>query len=293
MTAPDTPRVPLLDLDLLRTLDAIAEGGSFSAAAGLVHRTPSAISMQVKRLEETVGRPVFRRDSRSVAFTDDGAFLLAHARRMLALNREALARFVQPDLSGVVRLGATNDITERFLPGMLRRLSETHPGLTVDVAIDGSDAMRAAVRSGGLDLALVTCGVAAEGGAEPLYRERLVWGACAEGVAAERTPLPVSVWDESCVWRQAGLDALDAAGKPWRIAFQSAHLTGQRAAILADLAVAPVPASALGGAIVEAAPEHGLPALPDYAVALVTPSEPGPAARAAADHLRASFAACG
>ena len=290
-TAPPAPRLPLLDLDLLRTLDAIAEGGSFSAAAGLVHRTPSAISMQVKKLEEIVGRPVFHRDSRSVELTADGAFLLAHARRMLALNREALARFVQPDLSGVVRLGATNDITERFLPGMLRRLAETHPGLTVDVAIDGSDAMRAAVRSGTLDLALITCGIEAEG-AEVLYRERLVWAACSGGVAAERTPLPVSVWDETCVWRTFGLDALDAAGRPWRIAFQSAHLTGQRAAIMADLAVAPIPASALGGEIVEAGPEHGLPALPDYGVALVTRASPEPAASAAADHLRASFAAC-
>jgi DNA-binding transcriptional LysR family regulator len=247
--------------------------------------------MQVKKLEEIVGRPVFHRDSRSVELTADGAFLLAHARRMLALNREALARFVQPDLSGVVRLGATNDITERFLPGMLRRLAETHPGLTVDVAIDGSDAMRAAVRSGTLDLALITCGIEAEG-AEVLYRERLVWAACSGGVAAERTPLPVSVWDETCVWRTFGLDALDAAGRPWRIAFQSAHLTGQRAAIMADLAVAPIPASALGGEIVEAGPEHGLPALPDYGVALVTRASPEPAASAAADHLRASFAAC-
>jgi len=283
--------MPLLDLDLLRTLDAIAEGGSFSAAAGLVHRTPSAVSMQVKKLEEIVGRPVFHRDSRSVELTADGAFLLAHARRMLALNREALARFVQPGLSGVVRLGATNDITERFLPGMLRRLAETHPGLTVDVAIDGSDAMRAAVRSGALDLALITCGIEAEG-AEVLFREGLVWAARAGGVAAERTPLPVSVWDETCVWRTFGLDALDAAGRSWRIAFQSAHLTGQRAAIMADLAVAPIPASALGGEIVEAAPAHGLPELPEYGVALVMRTASEPAARAAADHLRASFAAC-
>ncbi|NBC95944.1 MAG: LysR family transcriptional regulator, partial [Deinococcus-Thermus bacterium] len=207
MNAPTTPRIPLLDLDLLRTLDAIAEGGSFSAAAQIVHRTPSAISMQVKKLEDLVGRPVFNRDSRSVELTDDGAFLLAHARRMLALNRDALARFVQPDLDGVVRLGATNDITERFLPGMLRRLAQTHPRLTVDVRIDGSDAMRAAVRTGALDLALITCGLDAEGEAERLYRERLVWAACAEGIAVEQAPLPVSVWDEGCVWRQFGLDA--------------------------------------------------------------------------------------
>ena len=104
MNAPSFPAIPLLDLDLLKTLVAIAETGSFSTAATVVHRTPSAISMQVKKMEEILGRPVFTRDSRSVSLTSDGAFSLEHARRMLALNRDAVARFVQPDVEGVERL---------------------------------------------------------------------------------------------------------------------------------------------------------------------------------------------
>ncbi|MEM6634369.1 MAG: LysR family transcriptional regulator [Pseudomonadota bacterium] len=293
MNAPVNPQIPLLDLDLLRTLVAIAETGNFSKAAATVHRTPSAVSMQVKKIEDIVGRSVFMRDSRSVTLTPDGTFLLQHARRMLAMNREALARFVQPGLSGVVRLGAPDDVAERFLPSMLRRFAETHPSVTINVTVDGSADMRRLLRNGSLDMALVTCGIdptEAEGG-EVLFCESLVWAAVTGGTAAGRAPLPISVWEEGCIWRKVGLDRLDGADRDWRIAFQSAHISGQKAAILADLAVAPLPRSSLGGQIVEAAPEFGLPELPGYALALVVGIGTSPAIDAAADHLRASFAA--
>ncbi|MEM7720632.1 MAG: LysR substrate-binding domain-containing protein [Pseudomonadota bacterium] len=290
MNAPTAPRVPLLDLDLLKTLVAIADTGNFSAAAAQVHRTPSAVSMQVKKIEEILGRPVFIRDSRSVDLTDDGAFLLEHGRRMLALNREAVARFVQPDVQGVVRLGAPDDVAERFLVDMLRRFNESHPQVTVNVTVDGTSRMIDMLRKGALDLTLLTCEAGfREDGAEILFREQLVWAACKGGVAAEQVPLPVSVWEEGCAWRKAALEELDTLGRPWRVAFQSAHISGQRAAVLADLAVAPIPVSSLGGCIVEAPARFGLPKLPSYSLGLMIAEEPNPAVVAAADHLRASF----
>lgn len=291
MNAPRTPMVPLLELDLLKTLVAIAETGSFSAAAHVVHRTPSAVSMQVKKMEEILGRMVFIRDSRSVELTTDGAFLLEHARRMLALNRDAVARFVQPELEGVVRLGAPDDVAERFLVDMLRRFADSHPGVTVNVAVDTTDRMITQLREGRLDLTLITCEAGfREEGAELVYREQLVWAACKCGIAAEQNPLPVSVWDESCAWRIAALAQLEAQNRPWRVAFQSAHISGQRAAVLADLAVAPIPVSSLGGDIIEAPEKYGLPKLPKYALGLLVSHDPNPAVVAAADHLRASFA---
>lgn len=291
MNAPRTPSIPLLDLDLLKTLVAIAETGSFSAAAGLVHRTPSAVSMQVKKIEELLGRPVFIRDSRSVELTADGTYLLEHARRMLAMNRDALARFVHPDVEGVVRMGAPDDAAERHLPGMLRRFAETHPCVTVNVTVDGTHRMLDMLKDDKLDLALVTCAAGFDDrGAEILFRERLVWAVCRGGVAAERKPLPLSVWEEGCVWRKAGIEGLDAVDRAWRVAFQSAHISGQRAAILADLAVAPIPESSVRGDIVEAPEKYGLPMLPSYALGLMIGPDPSPAVKAAADHLRASFA---
>ena len=291
MNAPHIPSLPLLDLDLLRTLVAIAETGSFSAAAAVVLRTPSAVSMQVKKMEELLGRPVFIRDSRSVNLTADGAFLLEHARRMLAMNRDAVARFVQPEVEGVVRLGAPDDVAERFLVDMLRRFADSHPNVTVNVVVDETVRMVSKLKDGALDMAIVSCDADSnDRQAEVLHREQLVWAACKGGVAAEQEPLPVSVWEETCAWRKVAISSLEAEGRAWRLAFQSAHLSGQRAAILADLAVAPIPVSSLSGDVVEVPARFNLPKLPQYALGLLLAEDPNPAVEAAADHLRASFA---
>ncbi|MEM1430754.1 MAG: LysR substrate-binding domain-containing protein [Pseudomonadota bacterium] len=285
---------PFLDLDLLRTLDAIAEGGSFSAAAEIVHRTPSAISMQVKRMEDVVGRPLFERDSRSVTLTDDGAFLLTHARRVLALNRDAMARFVTPDLHGNVRLGAPDDIAERYLPRMLRRFAETHPGIGVVVTVENSARMLEMLAAGQLDLTLANTqdNERSLAGREVLLQERLVWAGAAGGCAATRTPMPLSAWDETCAWRKAATQALDRIGTPWQITFQSGHMAAQRAALKADLAVAPMPQRILDSEISEVPAEIGLPPLPGYAIILDVADDPSAPVLAAADHLRASFALC-
>ena len=233
MNVPYTPTLPLLDLDLLRTLVAIAETGSFSAAAAVVLRTPSAVSMQVKKMEELLGRPVFIRDSRSVSLTSDGAFLLEHARRMLAMNRDAVARFVQPEIEGVVRLGAPDDVAERFLVDMLRRFADSHPNVSVNVIVDETVRMVSKLKDGDLDMAIITCDAGADDSkAEVLHREQLIWATCKCGVAAEQTPLPVSVWDEACTWRKVAISALEAEGRPWRLAYQRAHQSGQRASAL-------------------------------------------------------------
>lgn len=136
MTAPVQHPLPMLDIDVLRTFVAIADTGSFSSAANAVFRTPSAVSMQIKKLEEQLGVAVFDRDARSVTLTSDGEILLGYARRLLALNREAVSKFVAPTVTGVVRLGSPDDIGECVLPLVLKRFSESHPGVTVDVVID-------------------------------------------------------------------------------------------------------------------------------------------------------------
>lgn len=290
-TNSNLPQAPLLELDLLRTLVAISDTGSFSAAAEIVHRTPSAVSMQVKRMEELLGRPVFIRDSRSVRLTLDGELLLEHGRRVLALNREILSRFITPTIVGEVRLGAPDDVAERFLTDMLRRFADTHPGVVVNVMVDHSVRLLEEVRKRRLDLSIITCesGLDGSNGAEILYRERLAWATLSGGVAAEQSPLPISVWEEWCIWRRAGIEGLEKQKRAYRVAFQSAHISGQKAAILADLAVAPIPVSSLGGKIVEAKPRLNLPELPEYALGLVMVDNPSTPVEAAADYLRAGF----
>ncbi len=280
--------IPLLDLDLLKTLLSIAETGNFSAAAQVVHRTPSAISMQVKRIEELLGRPIFIRSARTVTLNEDGEILVAHARRVLALNREVVAKFISPDISGVVSLGALDHATELFLPSVLCRFAESNPGIKIDVTVENSDVLANKFRAGQLDIAIVTTDSADYDGlqVEILCREPLVWAGLKGGIAVEQTPLPLSVWEEGCVWRKAALNALEKQGSDFWITFKSAHIAGQKVGILADLAVAPLPASTCDQRIVALGPEYGLPELPDYAIGMLIRSDASEPVRAVADQLR-------
>lgn len=281
-----------LDLDLLRTFIAIGETGNFSSAAKVVFRTPSAVSMQVKKMEEILGRTLFVRDSRSVALTEDGERVLTHARRMLALDQELLAEFHPATMTGEVRLGVHDDVAERFLPDLLRRFSRTHPSVIVNAVVANTGPMLQKIAEGRLDLAIISRlpSQAQDRLGEPLLREQLVWAGCRGGIAHEMDPIPVTVWDRTCAWRKAGLEGLEAQGRRYRIVLESGHVSGQKAAVHADLAVAPIPRSALGGCMVEVAADAGLPRLSTYELALVTADDLPEAAVAAANHLRACFA---
>lgn len=289
MNAPLNHPLPLFDLDVLRTFVAISETGSFTLAANAVFRTPSAVSMQIKKLEEILGRSVFLRDARSVTLTNDGAMLLGYARRLLALNREAMAKFIVPDISGVVRLGSPDDFGEQILPSVLKRFAQTHPSIAVDVVIDHSSQLRRRLSEHQLDLTLVTVCNNTLHDAEVLLTEPIVWCGARGGSAYLREPLPVSLWEEGCVWRADALDALGRQGRNYRIAYMSAHRAGQLAAIRADLAVAPMPKSFVADDIVALGPEEGMPELSNYHLAMITAPDASAPVHAAAEHIRETF----
>lgn len=289
MNAPLNHPLPMLDLDVLRTFVAIAETGSFTLAANAVFRTPSAVSMQIKKLEEILGVSVFLRDARSVSLTQDGQMLMGYARRMLALNREAVSKFIVPEIAGVVRLGSADDYGERVLPNVLKRFAQTHPAIAVDVTIDQSANLHRRMAERQLDITLFTACRLMPAEAEVLLTEPLVWGGAKGGCAHLREPLPLSIWEEGCAWRSDALEALGRSGRDYRIAYMSAHAAGQRAAILADLAVAPLPKSFIGDEIVGLGPEEGLPALSNYNLAMIVAPDASAPVLAAADHIRATF----
>jgi len=291
MNAPHRVQTPLLELDLLKTLVAISETGNFSAASEVVFRTPSAVSMQVKRIEDLLGHQIFMRSARSVTPTEDGEILIAHARRVLALNRDIVAKFIMPEISGVVRVGALDYAVEQFLPVVLRRFAETHPGITVDVVVENSEPLVKKMKQNQLDIAIITCDAneSASTDVEILYLEKMAWAGLKGGVAAEQNPLPVSVWEEGCVWRTAGLSSLEKQGRDYRITFKSAYVSGMKAAILADLVVAPLPVSICEGPIIAIGSEYGLPDMSDCALGMLICKDAPPPVEAVADHLRATF----
>ncbi|MCR9135467.1 MAG: LysR substrate-binding domain-containing protein [Alphaproteobacteria bacterium] len=294
MNAPFNHPVPLLELDVLRTFVAIADTGSFTAAAATVFRTPSAVSMQIKKLEEMLGRPVLSRDARSVTLTSDGAILLGYARRLLSLNREAVSQFVSPDISGVVRLGAPDDVSDRLLPGVLKRFAKTHPSIAVDVVIDQSSRLIKRMEERRLDITLLTCQRDNQPpGCEVLLTEQLVWAGAKGGCAHLRTPIPVSLWEEGCAWRAGAVEGLEAMDIKYRIAYMSAHTSGQRAAIQSDLAIAPLPKPFVGDDLVVLGEEDGLPPIGIYALGMIVRPDAEAPVCAAADHIRAAFAMYG
>ena len=290
MNAPLNHPLPLLDLDVLRTFVAIAETGSFTTASSAVFRTPSAVSMQIKKLEDILGRSVFSRDARSVSLTPDGEMLLGYARRMLAINREAVSKFIIPDISGVVRLGSPDDYGERVLPHVLKRFAQSHPSVAVDVIIDQSSNLRRRMDDRGLDITLVTASYKSSmAGGEVLLSEPIVWAGAKGGCAHMREPLPVSLGEEGCAWRAGAVEALGREGRNYRVAYMSAHTAGQRSAIMADLAVAPLPKSFLGTDMVELTAKDGLPEIGNYSLGMYVAPDADAPVQAAADHIRATF----
>ncbi len=283
--------LPLLESDVLRTFVAIAESGSFTRAAKQVFRTPSAVSMQIKRLEETLGRALFVREARRVRLTAEGEALLSYGRRLLELNEEAVAQFLSPAVDGTVCFGTPDDVGTRILPAVLSQFARSHPAVQVDVAVSRTADLLRRVDEGRLDLALVTVGNEGQDDrrGEIVYGESLAWAGRGGGMAGRRDPLPLALADHGCVWRATALAALDRAGRRYRIAYTSEHCAGQEAAMLADLAVAPFPPSLIRPPLRRLGDETGLPALGDYHVMLVRAGGHGQAAEVLAGHVVEHF----
>src|SRR5512144_1043719 len=140
-----------LDIDVLRSFTAVADSGSFTAGADLVARTQSAISVQIKRLEETLGHRVFERTSRSLALTPAGETLLSYARRILDLNDESVRRIAEPPMTGLIRLGITEYFVPTELPRILGRFAAVYPGVQLEVRMGLSRDLRGAMTAGDLD----------------------------------------------------------------------------------------------------------------------------------------------
>lgn len=292
MTLPFRQNLPLLDNDVLRTFVAIADTGNFSTAAEVVLRTPSAVSMQIKKLEEQLRTTLFLRDARSVSLTPQGEMLLSYARRLIALSNEAVSRFVMPELSGVVRLGAADDIAERLLPKILRAFADQFPGIMVDVTVETSVNLRRRMEEQRLDLALInTSAQQLQSEGEVIFSEKLVWAGAKCGTAHLRDPLPISIWEDGCLWRQEALRKLDETKRPYRIAYLSSSTMAQRAAVISDLAVAPLARSYLTDDMCVLGPREGLPELMHFDVRLLKSGDLSIPARAVAASIRDAYAA--
>ncbi len=256
-----------LDLALLQAFSAVVDSGSFTRAAQYLCRTQSAVSMQLRKLEDVTGRQLLHRDSRNIKLTEEGEVLLGYARRMIRLNEEALVALDQPHAQGHVRLGMPDDYAHQFLPGVLAHFAHAYPRVQLEVIGALSGDLLNRVEAGELDVALITRQPKRRRG-QVLRTEHLVWTGSRQHLAFEVSPLPLALFPEGCVFREHALAALDAAQIPWRIAYTSQSFAGGKLAVSGGLALTVVAQSMVPPEWRVLGAEHALPRLPEIEIAL-------------------------
>ena len=247
-----------LDLDVLSMIVAVADTGNISRAAELVHRSQSAVSMQIKTLEGALGKPLFVRRPRSVTPTQDGEVLLVFARRMLALRDEAWAAVVRPDVTGRVVIGVPDDYASSLLPAILKKFSATYPKVEIQVVGLPSVQLAPLVKDGSVDLAVATRVQGLSG--EFVRFEPMVWAATASaGELWKERPLPIAVFLPGSVARENAIRSLERAKIPYRTSYESPSILGLLSMVEAGLAVAPLARCAVPAHFTLLDQAHGLP----------------------------------
>mgnify|MGYP001416143400 FL=1 len=257
-----------LDLDQLQTFIAISDTGSFTKAADAIFRTQSAVSMQMRRLEERIGKPLFEKDGRTNKLTEEGERLLAYARRLLKLSRETLAAFDESQLEGQVRIGTPDDYADRFLPEIMGRFARSNPRIEMSVICEPTLNLAELVRRGQLDLALVTqCDDVNV--TEIVRREPLLWVTSANHSIHEEPIVPLAVGRPTCQWRRAATEVLQRSGREHRVLFTSWSATVIIASVLSGLAVSVLPECALRPGMRVLGEADGFAPLPDCRIGIL------------------------
>jgi DNA-binding transcriptional LysR family regulator len=223
----------LFDLDLLRTLLWTAQTGSFKEAAERVGRTQSAVSLQMNRLEELIGVAAFERRGRGITLTASGEILVGYARRMLALNDEAMQAVSGTAVRGTVRLGLLQDFAETILPGVLATFSRAHPSVEIDIQVERSIDLIRGIRTRRLDLALLFARESIDLASTRIGSLPMQW-VVYPGFLPEE-PLRMVLFAAPCLFRETATSLLRE--KPWKQTFSSSSLAGTWAAVKAGLGI--------------------------------------------------------
>ncbi len=224
-----------LDLTALRSFVAVADTGGVTKASSVLNLTQSAVSMQLKRLEESLGQNLLDRSGRKIALTSAGEQLLSYGRRLLALNDEVLSRMTDDAYEGVLVLGVPSDIVYPSIPPVLRLFSNEHPRMRVQLVSSYTVRLKDMFESGECDLILTTEDNCDPGG-ETLAEVPLIWYGAKDGTSWQKRPIPLASQPQ-CQFRKGMIDALDAAGIAWEMAVDSQSSRTIEATVTADLAV--------------------------------------------------------
>jgi DNA-binding transcriptional LysR family regulator len=287
------PKLHNLDIDLLRAFVTVADLGSFTRAADTLLRRQSTLSLQIKRLEDGLGRRLLDRATRHVRLTAEGDALLPHARQMLELNDRLVASLDEPALAGTVRLGTPEDFATTHLPQVLARFSQAYPAVQLEVTCDLTLTLIGRFRRGDFDLVLVKREPERSDRGVRVWREPLVWVAASQTVLPEDGPLPLVVSPPPCVYRKRATDSLNRTRRRWRVAYSCASLAGQHAAVKAGLGVTVLPKDMVPAGLAAVERRSFLPDLHDTEIALLAARSLSAPARRLHDHIVRSLAEVG
>jgi DNA-binding transcriptional LysR family regulator len=254
---------PQFSLDLLRTFLVVADTQHFTRAAERLNCVQSAVSMQIRRLEDSLQVRLLERSKRQVRLTDEGKILLQFAQRIMRLKEQALTEIGHQSVSGSVRVGAS-DTSMCYLPRVLKRFGDNYPKIDVELHCTRSWEALDALDAGQVDLAFVTQKCGRKGGKQ-ISRSRLVWAVAPDSDVDQQDPVPLAIFGPGCVYRKAAIEGLEANGKAYRLAYESPGRAGLECVITAGLAVTVIPEDCIEGRLrILPASAIGYPALPDF-----------------------------
>lgn len=255
-----------LDLDTLRTFSVAHELGSLAQAAEQLGRTPSAISLQMKRLQDDLGIALFRKHGRGLTLTEAGVLALGYARRLLALHDELLDTMQGASVAGNIRVGCTQDFAS-VLPSVLSHFSSLYPRMLVELRIEGNAALADAIEMSQIDLAIII-GHENRTAAQLLGHLDLMWISSSSFAPPPDQPLPLAALGPQCAFRRRAIEHLEAKKIPYRIAANSPSLAGLWAALLGNLGITARTGLNLPEGLVASRSLHGLPTLGQLPVTL-------------------------
>lgn len=271
-------------LEWLETFLAIIETGSLTAAGERVARTQSAISLQLRQLEDAVGARLLERGARAVSLTAAGERLLPHAHRAVEAADAALGAAAVEE-TRIVRVGVPEEYAEGVLPDLLAGLARRSAGFSVEVQCAESAVLEDRIGAGRLDLAFAIDDEIEARGEEVVATDPTVW-LCAPGFDASRRPLPVALFDQACSWRRRAIEALERAAIDYRVAFTSASVSGVRAGIRSGLALGALGLSTVTADLERLAGADSPPELPAAKLVLLRARATDPAIEHLAERAR-------
>jgi DNA-binding transcriptional LysR family regulator len=274
-----------LDVSLLRTFVTVADHASMTAAGNALHLTQSAVSQQIKRLEEVLGCELLTRDRRGLRLTAAGERLFGKAKRLLGLNDEIWTEMTNNTVAGKVRLGVPYDLVGTCLAPILKAYAEVYPQVEISLLCAASPELLTSLAKSEIDLAIVEQPQDRATG-ECLVIDRLVWVGAKAGNAHLKQPLPISLVADTCAFRPDVLAALQEDGRTWRTVFENGNIEATMATVRMDLAITAWLACTVAPDLDILGTEAGLPDLPPFAISLHLPRQAGTATTELARYIR-------